>query len=53
MREIYPQAEVIRDIGSGLNFKRPGYQGILDRLLGGDKLQLVIAHWGSIVSIRH
>ena len=44
MREIYPQAEVIRDIGSGLNFKRRGYQAILDRLLAGDKLQLVIAH---------
>ena len=44
MREIYPDAEVIRDIGSGLNFKRGGYQAILDRLLAGDKLQLVIAH---------
>ena len=44
MRDIYPDAEVIRDIGSGLNFKRRGLQGILDRLLAGDKLQLVIAH---------
>lgn len=45
MREIYPDAEVIRDIASGLNFKRRGFQIILDRLLAGDKLQLVIAHW--------
>ena len=44
MREIYPNAEVIRDIGSGLNFKRRGFRSILDRLLAGDKLQLVIAH---------
>ena len=44
MRSIYPDAEVIRDIGSGLNEKRQGYRSLLDRLLAGDKLQLVIAH---------
>ena len=44
MRSLYPDAEVIRDIGSGLNEKRRGYRAILDRLLAGDKLQLVIAH---------
>ena len=44
MRNLYPTAEVIRDIGSGLNFKRRGFQNILDRLLAGAKLQLVIAH---------
>ena len=44
MRSIYPDAEVICDIGSGLNEKRRGYRTLLDRLLAGDKLQLVIAH---------
>ena len=44
MRSIYPDAEIIRDIGSGLNEKRRGYRTLLDRLLAGDKLQLVIAH---------
>jgi predicted site-specific integrase-resolvase len=44
MRDIYPDAEIIRDIGSGLNFKRRGFQALLDRLLTSDKLQLVIAH---------
>ena len=44
LQDIYPDAEVIRDIGSGLNFKRRGFQTVLDRLLKGDKLQLVIAH---------
>ena len=44
MRSIYPNAEVIRDIGSGLNEKRRGYRTLLDKLLAGDKLQLVVAH---------
>ena len=44
IRSIYPNAEIIRDIGSGLNFKRKGLRAILDRLLEGDKLSLVIAH---------
>ena len=44
MRSLYPDAEIIRDIGSGLNEKRRGYRILLDRLLAGDKLQLVIAH---------
>ncbi|MYF54985.1 IS607 family transposase [Candidatus Poribacteria bacterium] len=44
MRSIYPKAEVIRDIGSGLNFKRKGIRALLERLMQGDKLQVVIAH---------
>ena len=44
MREQFPQAEIIRDIGSGLNFKRKGFKTILERLLRGDKLTIVVAH---------
>ena len=44
MRSIYPHAEIIRDIGSGLNFKRPGLRTLLDRLLEGDQLSLIVAH---------
>ncbi len=44
MRGIYPEAEVIRDIGSELNFKRKGLKALLERLMQGDKLQVVIAH---------
>ena len=44
MRQHYPQYEVIRDIGSGLNFKRKGLRALLGRLLQGDKLRLVVAH---------
>lgn len=41
---LYPQGEVIKDIGSGLNFRRKGLNAVLERLLRGDKLQLVVAH---------
>jgi len=43
MQSLYPEAEVIKDIGSGLNFKRKGLQAILDRLLLGDQLKIIVA----------
>jgi predicted site-specific integrase-resolvase len=43
MRQQYPDAEIITDIGSGLNFKRKGLQALLVRLMRGDKLTLVVA----------
>lgn len=44
MQELYPAAESIRDIGSGLNSKRKGCRAVVERCLSGDKFQLVIAH---------
>lgn len=44
MREQYPNAEIVKDVGSGLNFKRKGLQTILQRLLQGDKFTLIVAH---------
>lgn len=44
MRDRYPTADIVRDIGSGINFKRKGLRAILLRLLAGDKLTLVVAH---------
>jgi predicted site-specific integrase-resolvase len=44
LRLAYPHAEVIQDIGGGLNFKRKGLQTLLERLLRGDKLRIVVAH---------
>ena len=44
MRERYPDAEIISDVGGGLNWKRPGLLSILERLHQGDKLQVVVAH---------
>ncbi|MFN4279197.1 recombinase family protein, partial [Thermosynechococcus sp.] len=35
--------DVIKDSGSGLNFKRKGLQGLLVRLMHGDKLTTVVA----------
>lgn len=44
MREQFPNADIVQDIGSGLNYKRKGLQSVLQRLLQGDKLTLVVAH---------
>ncbi|MGD1805985.1 IS607 family transposase [Dapis sp. BLCC M126] len=43
MQNRYPESEIIKDIGSGLNFKRKGLRTILDRILQGDKLQIIVA----------
>jgi len=43
MRERYPAAEIVQDIGSGLNFKRKGLQALLVRLMRGDQLQVIVA----------
>jgi len=44
MREQFPRAEIVRDVGSGLNFRRKGLRALLDRLARGQKLTLVVAH---------
>lgn len=44
MRQKFPDAEIVKDIGSGLNFKRKGLRSILDRLARGAKLTVVVAH---------
>jgi excisionase family DNA binding protein len=40
----YPDAEIITDIGSGLNFKRKGLQALLDRVLNNTVKLVVVAH---------
>jgi len=40
----YPKAEVVKDIGSGLNFKRKGLTAILDRAMCGEVITLVVAY---------
>jgi predicted site-specific integrase-resolvase len=52
MRERYPGTEIVKDIGSGLNFKRKGLtcaelvesKAILERAMRGDRIKLVVAH---------
>ncbi len=38
----YPSAEIVQDVGSGLNFKRKGLRALLGRVLRGEKLTLVV-----------
>jgi predicted site-specific integrase-resolvase len=44
LRNQYPNAEFVRDIGSGLNFKRKGLKTILERAMSGTHITLVVAH---------
>lgn len=44
MRELYPDATIIEDIGSGINYNRKGIKTILELLLRGDRISLVVAH---------
>lgn len=42
--ELYPSAELITDIASGLNFKRKGLQSILEAVRTGNVSSIIIAH---------
>ena len=44
MQGRYPNAEIVTDVGGGLNFRRKGLVSILERLQRGDKLLIVVAH---------
>ena len=44
VKSHYPDAEIISDIGNGINFKRKGLNALLERVLQGDKLRVVVAH---------
>ena len=43
-RNRYPNHEIIKDIGSGLNFKRKGFNSILDSAIKGDIIEVVVTH---------
>ena len=43
MQSVYPEAEIVQDVGSGLNFNRKGLRSLLDRLMRGDQLEIVVA----------
>jgi predicted site-specific integrase-resolvase len=40
----YPKAEIVTDVGSGLNFKRKGLKALLERSLSGNSITVVVAH---------
>ena len=43
-RGKYPDHEVIKDIGSGINFKRKGFNSILDSAVKGNISEVVVTH---------
>lgn len=44
LQSSYPTFEVIKDIGSGINFKRRGLVTLLDNVFGGNVSEVVVAH---------
>ncbi len=44
LRSRFPDAELLSDVGSGLNFRRRKFLAILDRVLSGNVQRLVVAH---------
>jgi predicted site-specific integrase-resolvase len=44
LRERYPSHELVEDTGSGLNFKRKGFNAILERIMRGEVEEVVVAH---------
>lgn len=44
MRERCPDAEIVTDVGSGLNFKRKGLKAVLERALQGTLRSVTVAH---------
>ena len=44
LKRLYPKHELIKDIGSGLNFKRKGFNKILDYAINNELDELVIAY---------
>jgi len=49
MQSRYPNTEIVKDIGSGLNYKRKGLKSLLERAMQGDKLEIVVAHKDRLV----
>ena len=44
LKETYPKAINIRDIGSGLNWKRPGFRSLLEQVHSGDVKEVVVTY---------
>lgn len=44
MQGIFPDAKLISDIGSGVNFKRPGLKTLLDELCGGNIKKIAVSY---------
>lgn len=49
IKELYPNIEIIKDVGSGLNFKRKGLKTLLERVLQGHRITLVVTYRDRLV----
>ena len=49
LQKHYPDADIIKDFGIGINFKRKGFRTLLERILRGDKLRIIVAHRDRLV----
>lgn len=44
LKQYYPDYEIIKDIGSGLNFKRKGFKALLESAIRGDIEEIVVTY---------
>jgi len=44
LKKYHPNYQIIKDIGSGINFQRKGFQTMLDRLFNGSLEEVVVTH---------
>jgi predicted site-specific integrase-resolvase len=44
LQQKYPEYTLVTDIGSGINYKRKGFQTILEHLFSGNIEEVVVAH---------
>jgi putative resolvase len=44
MQNKFPTYEIIKDVGSGLNYKRPGLKSIMEMAINGEIDEIVIAY---------
>jgi predicted site-specific integrase-resolvase len=44
MSSEYPNAEIVKDIGSGMNAKRKGLRSVLESSMSGVKQTVIVAH---------
>lgn len=42
--EFYPEGTVVKEVAGGLNLRRKGLLGVLERVLSGDIEKIVVAH---------
>ena len=52
LQKLYPDYKVISDIGSGLNFKRKGFNKLLEAILTGTVKEVVVAHKDRLCRFR-